>query len=753
MLRIRRISKEYYLRQVMACWLACYMLFGIPVQMAMGAIPVYTDDGGATITQGVNTNVLVNQTETIIKWSNFNTVDDELVAFEQGGLIDSAVLNRISGGQTQFNGDLTGAGMRIFMINPAGIVFGSTATVNVSQLVASSLDIDDADFINGMPYEFTGGLNAGDVINEGSITAERIALIAKNVINRGHILADECAIMAAGDTVLISENSPVAVEVTMPDGWVSGSGIHDVKNEDGDGIEVDGETAQVILAAGDVWSAALVKASAGGSEAVATIDIDAAGDVTVTDKVIAEAVGDREVHSAIATIAVNAGGDVDVTAIGLEGEEASIKAVALDGITNTAEVLICADGYVTVEAKAWKDLSDRWHGGIASIEAIAGFVDGYNQSNTADVQIGAGEGINVTASGRLNRASSEASIAAYASGGAENTAGVLACANDDVQVIAEVDSEAMIKSEAGAYTARALQAYPSSSSDAETTVISHTGDVVVDSSLGGNASIESVVYGGSTDTATTQVYATDVTVSEGAYIGAITQGDEKYVPGEAAPDPLSTDYCLTEDGEVAKINEDGSTLIIDSSDCPDCPPCPCEEEELLAPVAPLAQFEIPRVEGCPVLTQAAAMELGITGETLQVAIGNALALNPTIQPCEACATLVDAASILRDEDGSRMAAMVQAFNALAPADAPFTPETAASIAMAFEGAAEGTQYASVMEYIDTFVQYVAVLDIELGSPVGDSVAFVMDKYGADITGSDNSNIAAFVATRLEAISQ
>jgi hypothetical protein len=78
---------------------------------------------------------------------------------------------------------------------------------------------------------------------------------------------------------------------------------------------------------------------------------------------------------------------------------------------------------------------------------------------------------------------------------------------------------------------------------------------------------------------------------------------------------------------------------------------------------------------------------------------------------------------------------------------------ATSIAMAFEGAAEGTLYASAMEYIDAFVQYVAVLDTEMGSPVGDSVAFVMEKHGAGITESDNANIAAFVATRLETIGE
>ena len=148
-----------------------------------------------------------------------------------------------------------------------------------------------------------------------------------------------------------------------------------------------------------------------------------------------------------------------------------------------------------------------------------------------------------------------------------------------------------------------------------------------------------------------------------------------------------------------------------------------------------------------------ALELGVTSETIQVTIGNALALNPGIQPCDACARLVNATMILRDTDGTHMAAMVQLFNALAPADAPFTPEMAASIATAFAdnfNNPDMPQYATAMDYIDAFVQYVSILDTELGAPVGDSVAFVMGKYGAPITGSDNPNIGAYVAGRLAA---
>ncbi|MCD6395578.1 MAG: filamentous hemagglutinin N-terminal domain-containing protein [Planctomycetes bacterium] len=171
------------------------------------------------------------------------------------------------------------------------------------------------------------------------------------------------------------------------------------------------------------------------------------------------------------------------------------------------------------------------------------------------------------------------------------------------------------------------------------------------------------------------------------------------------------------------------------------------------PADPRVVLVAPNVEGCPELVQAAAVELGITAETVQIGIGNAIALSPSIQACQACAKLVNAAAVLKDADGSRMAALVQLFNTEAPAGAPFTPAMGASIATAFESAAEGSQYASAMEYVDAFAQYVAVLDIELGSPVGDSVAFVMEKHGAGVMGSDNANIAAYVATRMEAIGQ
>ena len=135
----------------------------------------------------------------------------------------------------------------------------------------------------------------------------------------------------------------------------------------------------------------------------------------------------------------------------------------------------------------------------------------------------------------------------------------------------------------------------------------------------------------------------------------------------------------------------------------------------------------------------------------QVAINNAVALNPNIQPCQACANLVSAANILKDP-GAYMADMAYVFNQVAPADAPFTPEMGAAIATAFaEKADTDPRYASAMEYVDAFVQYVTAVDRDLGAPVGegDSVAYVMNKYGNSLTDSGNSNMAAYVMMQLQ----
>ncbi len=190
---------------------------------------------------------------------------------------------------------------------------------------------------------------------------------------------------------------------------------------------------------------------------------------------------------------------------------------------------------------------------------------------------------------------------------------------------------------------------------------------------------------------------------------------------------------------------DGRAWVLESKGT--IPPAPLNAMQLEG-----LEQQVPGVEGCPAVMAAAADELGIEDDEIEVTVANAMAAAGDIQPCETCARLVNAAAILRDEDGSRMAALAEVINTVAPADVPFTPEVGTLIAAAFEGrASDGTAYATALEYVDAFVEYVRVLDTEMGSPVGDSVEFVMEKHGAGINASPNDNVAAYVAARLEAI--
>ena len=183
MIKLRNISKVYYFRQTVCCWLASCMLFLVPAQVTLSntspgadAIPGagnLTSSVGASITNDTAADFLeITQTgqEAIMNWNNFDIGTNATVQFIQPGST-SAALNRIhDGSPTGIMGTLTANG-RVFIINPAGVLFGQGSVVNVNQLVASSLNITDEDFLAGR-YNFAG-VGDGEIANYGSIEAVR----------------------------------------------------------------------------------------------------------------------------------------------------------------------------------------------------------------------------------------------------------------------------------------------------------------------------------------------------------------------------------------------------------------------------------------------------------------------------------------------------------------------------------------------------------------------------------------------------
>jgi filamentous hemagglutinin family protein len=178
--------------------------------------------GQATFSQQGNVFSITNTPGTIINWQSFSINEGEITRFIQQSS-DSAVLNRIVGQDpTRILGALQSNG-KVFLINPNGIMFGQGSRVDVNGLVASTLNISNADFQAGK-MNFQAGANAGGVRNEGAITTPsggQVFLIAPNVANAGIITSPQ------GDVVLAAGHSVQLVDSRNPDMQVVVSALGD----------------------------------------------------------------------------------------------------------------------------------------------------------------------------------------------------------------------------------------------------------------------------------------------------------------------------------------------------------------------------------------------------------------------------------------------------------------------------------------------------------------------------------------------
>lgn len=161
--------------------------------------------GQANITTSPNY-TQINQTtdKAIINWQSFNINANEHTHFQQPSSM-AATLNRINAnnGISQIFGHLTATG-HVFLINPAGILFGPSAHIDVAGLVATTANIGDTDFMNGhLHFNQSALYPTTSVINQGLITARDgglVALVAPGVENSGIIQANLGRVSLASGT-------------------------------------------------------------------------------------------------------------------------------------------------------------------------------------------------------------------------------------------------------------------------------------------------------------------------------------------------------------------------------------------------------------------------------------------------------------------------------------------------------------------------------------------------------------------------
>jgi filamentous hemagglutinin family protein len=173
--------------------------------------------GTGSITQdGSAINVMQTSDKLIIDWKDFNIAAGESINFLQPNA-NAAVLNKVTSGiATTIDGALNANG-RVFVVNPYGIVVGTTGTINANSvtLAAGYLLSPDEDVLSADTWSVTaashvGVTQTGLMKNSGDIhTANGVTLIGAQVMNMtsGRIYTwDGNIAMVAGGEFQVSQN-------------------------------------------------------------------------------------------------------------------------------------------------------------------------------------------------------------------------------------------------------------------------------------------------------------------------------------------------------------------------------------------------------------------------------------------------------------------------------------------------------------------------------------------------------------------
>ena len=176
--------------------------------------------GDAAIAQPSASQLNVTQTSrrAVINWDGFSVGQGNAVTFAQPNS-NAAVLNRVTGPLgSRIDGSITANG-HVFLVNPRGVVVGPTGRVEAQGFVASSLQIDDDDFMRGR-LRFTGDGASAAVANQGAIAVGpggMAALLGGKVSNTGTIVAPLGRIgLGAGERATLDLSGDGFLQIAVP---------------------------------------------------------------------------------------------------------------------------------------------------------------------------------------------------------------------------------------------------------------------------------------------------------------------------------------------------------------------------------------------------------------------------------------------------------------------------------------------------------------------------------------------------------
>jgi filamentous hemagglutinin family protein len=198
-----------------------YTVVGSVGRVVVGGTPRVVDkiQGTATIdTSAPNTTTITTSDKAIIDWLRFNVLAGETLEFKQPDSY-SIVLNRVTGSEKSVIAGILNSNGRVFILNSNGILFAPNSSVNVGALVATTLNMSDADF-NNSNYMFTVAKGNGSIVAKGDIIIANGGFAAlaseNNVTHTGGLTAP------GGNTALFVSADELTLTLNPADSTLTG---------------------------------------------------------------------------------------------------------------------------------------------------------------------------------------------------------------------------------------------------------------------------------------------------------------------------------------------------------------------------------------------------------------------------------------------------------------------------------------------------------------------------------------------------
>lgn len=188
-----------------------------PPALPVTSNPAQLAANGPSLKSGSTLYLLQSKDRAVYEWKDFSIGTGARVEFRQPSP-QSIALNRVvTSAPSQILGQLNANG-RVFIVNPNGVLFGQTAQVNVGSLLATTLDIDTRDFLEGRTLKMRAAPDStAAIVNAGTVLVNQgyVVLAAPRVEVSGLVRApDGRIVLAAGSQANLDAPTPWKISLT-----------------------------------------------------------------------------------------------------------------------------------------------------------------------------------------------------------------------------------------------------------------------------------------------------------------------------------------------------------------------------------------------------------------------------------------------------------------------------------------------------------------------------------------------------------